>query len=92
MAKLELGAYRRLAGGSMGRLSLPPHHLLTHGVVVGMTGSGKTGLLFVLVEEALRSGVPREAGPPRSQREGGRTAAPREAKRSAPGESAPSSR
>ncbi len=58
MAQLELGAYRRLAQGPMGRLTLPPHHLLTHGVVVGMTGSGKTGLLFVLVEEALRSGVP----------------------------------
>ena len=33
-------------------------HLLTHGVVVGMTGSGKTGLLMVLVEEVLRSGIP----------------------------------
>jgi hypothetical protein len=37
---------------------VPAHHLLTHGVVVGMTGSGKTGLLVVMVEEALRSGVP----------------------------------
>src|SRR5690606_17618791 len=40
------------------RLELPPHHLVTHGVVVGMTGSGKTGLLTVMLEEALRSGVP----------------------------------
>ncbi len=39
-------------------LELPPHHLVTHGVVVGMTGSGKTGLAMVLVEEALRSKVP----------------------------------
>ncbi|AUX43948.1 hypothetical protein SOCE26_054040 [Sorangium cellulosum] len=39
-------------------LELPAHHLVTHGVVVGMTGSGKTGLVMVLVEEALRSGVP----------------------------------
>jgi len=31
---------------------------VTHGVVVGMTGSGKTGLLTVLIEEALRSDVP----------------------------------
>jgi hypothetical protein len=31
---------------------------VTHGVVVGMTGSGKTGLLTVLVEEALRAKVP----------------------------------
>jgi DNA helicase HerA-like ATPase len=37
---------------------MPAHHLLTHGVVVGMTGSGKTGLLVVMVEEALRAGVP----------------------------------
>jgi Helicase HerA, central domain len=32
--------------------------LTTHGVIVGMTGSGKTGLGIVLVEEALRAGVP----------------------------------
>jgi hypothetical protein len=30
----------------------------THGVIVGMTGSGKTGLGVVLVEEALAAGVP----------------------------------
>ncbi len=30
----------------------------THGVIVGMTGSGKTGLGVVLLEEALMSGVP----------------------------------
>jgi hypothetical protein len=30
----------------------------THGVIVGMTGSGKTGLGIVLVEDALRAGVP----------------------------------
>ena len=34
------------------------HHLTTHGVIVGMTGSGKTGLGVVLLEEALLSGVP----------------------------------
>lgn len=32
--------------------------LTTHGVIVGMTGSGKTGLGIVLLEEVLRSGVP----------------------------------
>lgn len=32
--------------------------LTTHGVIVGMTGSGKTGLGVVLLEEALRSGIP----------------------------------
>lgn len=30
----------------------------THGVIVGMTGSGKTGLGVVLLEEVLMSGVP----------------------------------
>jgi hypothetical protein len=39
-------------------LYVPAHHLVTHGVVVGMTGSGKTGLVTVLVEEALRNRVP----------------------------------
>ena len=32
--------------------------LTTHGVIVGMTGSGKTGLGVDLVEEALLAGVP----------------------------------
>src|SRR5215217_5973649 len=32
--------------------------LTTHGVIVGMTGSGKTGLGIVLVEEALSGGLP----------------------------------
>lgn len=58
MTHLELGAWQPLTGGTGGMLALPPHHLLTHGIVVGMTGSGKTGLLFVLVEEAVRAGVP----------------------------------
>ena len=30
----------------------------THGVIVGMTGSGKTGLGIVLLEEALLAGIP----------------------------------
>lgn len=33
-------------------------HLVTHGVIVGMTGSGKTGLGVIYLEEALRSGIP----------------------------------
>ncbi len=32
--------------------------LVTHGVVLGMTGSGKTGLCFALLEEAAMDGIP----------------------------------
>lgn len=32
--------------------------LVTHGVIVGMTGSGKTGLGISVLEESLRSGIP----------------------------------
>ena len=32
--------------------------LVTHGVVLGMTGSGKTGLCLALLEEAAMDGVP----------------------------------
>ncbi|MEM9609172.1 MAG: DUF87 domain-containing protein [Actinomycetota bacterium] len=32
--------------------------LTTHGVIVGMTGSGKTGLGIILLEEALLEGIP----------------------------------
>lgn len=40
------------------RLDYDPADLTTHGVIVGMTGSGKTGLGVVLLEEALRNGIP----------------------------------
>jgi len=33
-------------------------NLTTHGVIVGMTGSGKTGLGIVMLEEALQQGTP----------------------------------
>jgi DNA helicase HerA-like ATPase len=56
---LNLGAWRHLSGApGTNTLLLPARHLVTHGVVVGMTGSGKTGLVTVVVEEALRNGVP----------------------------------
>jgi hypothetical protein len=56
---LNLGAWRQVTGAEGGdTLFLPSQHLVTHGVVVGMTGSGKTGLATVLAEEALRAGVP----------------------------------
>ncbi|ASJ72657.1 ATP-binding protein [Granulosicoccus antarcticus] len=39
-------------------LFLKASDLTTHGVIVGMTGSGKTGLGVVLLEEALQAGTP----------------------------------
>ncbi len=35
-----------------------PSDLTTHGVIVGMTGSGKTGLGVIFLEEALLNGIP----------------------------------
>lgn len=56
---MYLGAYRLLNDSqAAGPLHMPPHHLRTHCVVVGMTGSGKTGLIIVTIEEALRNGLP----------------------------------
>src|SRR5690606_26468191 len=40
------------------RTEVEPSHLTTHGVILGMTGSGKTGLGIVLLEEALQRGIP----------------------------------
>lgn len=40
------------------RREVEAHHLTTHGVIVGMTGSGKTGLGVVLLEEILQAGIP----------------------------------
>ncbi len=39
-------------------LTIGSGDLTTHGVIVGMTGSGKTGLGVVLIEEALSAGIP----------------------------------
>jgi hypothetical protein len=56
---LYLGRQVDLESGKPGaKLDLDPADLLTHGLIVGMTGSGKTGLAIVLLEELLRQGVP----------------------------------
>jgi len=39
-----------LGGSADDRFLLPSRDLTTHGVIVGMTGSGKTGLGIVLLE------------------------------------------
>src|SRR5690606_15856689 len=56
--ELFLGGAVAPRGGATRHYHLPTGDLTTHGVVLGMTGSGKTGLLMVTVEEALRAGVP----------------------------------
>ena len=40
------------------QILLDPDDLTTHGVIVGMTGSGKTGLAIGMLEEVLLAGVP----------------------------------
>jgi len=60
MADLHLGGRIDPATGtrSSDASVLPSGDLTTHGVIIGMTGSGKTGLGVVLIEEVLNSGVP----------------------------------
>ncbi|MBK8943449.1 MAG: ATP-binding protein [Polyangiaceae bacterium] len=63
MRELSIGRAAPLEGvpgapASHTPIALPTHHLVTHGVILGMTGSGKTGLSIVMIEEALRAGVP----------------------------------
>jgi hypothetical protein len=41
-----------------GAMTVDPADLTTHGVIVGMTGSGKTGLGIDLLEDALLQGIP----------------------------------
>ncbi len=64
MAELFLGGsidpvtHERTSADATGNVLLPTDSLTTHGVIVGMTGSGKTGLGVILIEEALRAGLP----------------------------------
>jgi hypothetical protein len=60
MAELLLGGRIDPATGerTSDLTSIPSADFTTHGVIVGMTGSGKTGLGVVLIEECLKAGVP----------------------------------
>jgi hypothetical protein len=57
MAKRELLIGAGVAPAAE-RVTLDADALTTHGVVLGMTGSGKTGLAIVVLEELARRGVP----------------------------------
>lgn len=48
----------RASEGKVEDIHYDPADLTTHAVVIGMTGSGKTGLLITLLEEAARQGMP----------------------------------
>jgi Helicase HerA, central domain len=60
VADLQLGFVLDPKTGKPGseRLTLESGDLTTHAAIVGMTGSGKTGLGVVLLEEALLAGIP----------------------------------
>ncbi len=64
MADLAIGGtidpatHDRVDPTPAGNLTIGSDNFTTHGVIVGMTGSGKTGLGVVLIEEVLRAGVP----------------------------------
>lgn len=55
---LYVGGAVPLRGGESRDYLLPADHLCTHGMIVGMTGSGKTGFSFALVESLLAAQVP----------------------------------
>lgn len=55
---IDPATQERSTGGATTHVHVPTDDLTTHGVIVGMTGSGKTGLGIVMIEEALRAGVP----------------------------------
>ena len=58
--KFFIGKEYDLQAGEMGEANTlyDPDDLTTHGVVVGMTGSGKTGLCIDILEEAALNGIP----------------------------------
>jgi len=59
MADLYIGKAVNPADESLGeRFLLDSGDLTTHGIVIGMTGSGKTGLSIGIIEELLKARIP----------------------------------
>ena len=57
--RFYLGAYRTPnKPPAVGQACMPAHHCCTHVVSFGASGSGKAGMTLVMVQEALRNGVP----------------------------------
>ena len=58
--KLFLGKAYDLENSAMGEdlVHYDPDDLTTHAVITGMTGSGKTGLGVIMLEEAALQGIP----------------------------------
>lgn len=57
-APFFLGRSVAAEGGEPQPVTYDPDDLTTHGVIVGMTGSGKTGLMIGILEEAALHGIP----------------------------------
>ncbi|WP_420453199.1 helicase HerA domain-containing protein [Ilumatobacter sp.] len=55
---IDPATHERTTDDATSHVRIDTEDLTTHAVIVGMTGSGKTGLGVVAIEEALRSGVP----------------------------------
>ncbi|MFK7917151.1 MAG: helicase HerA-like domain-containing protein [Ilumatobacter sp.] len=55
---IDPGTHERTTDDSTSHISVATDKLTTHGVIVGMTGSGKTGLGVIVIEEALQAGLP----------------------------------
>jgi hypothetical protein len=55
---IDPATHERTTDDASSHVSIPTDALTTHAVIVGMTGSGKTGLGVVVIEEALRAGLP----------------------------------
>ncbi len=60
LGSFYLGSMQSLRGeaGGGGAFLYDAKDLTTHGVALGMTGSGKTGLCITLLEEAALDGIP----------------------------------
>lgn len=55
---IDPATHERTSDDASSHVSVATDDLTTHGVIVGMTGSGKTGLGVIAIEEALRAGLP----------------------------------